>query len=230
MKFAIALILVVGSISTVCFAAEGRRRPSDTDVRDLFAACLATRQAEASSFFLAHSDMGSLDVDAYGGPNVELGRKLGIEQCLTWVGDKTGTQVSIKTGRSALRAIAIEGTYRLRFPQSPIWLEDPAPSKPRTFVSTGEKLTIAQANGIIADCLFAADPKGIDALIRLSSESVEEQALVSTLLPKLEKCKSEHAVPAGKEMSLREFAAEGLWQAAISTAASAEATATNGSH
>ena len=202
--------------------------PSTSDVRQLFVGCLQEEQAKASSFFLAHSDMGSIDVAAYGGPDVELGRKLGVEQCLSSVGGKVRRQLTIKTGRAALRTMMVEATYRARFPTPPEWLKQPIAPAQRTFVSTGEKLAVAKQNGKIADCLFRADPVTADQLIRSSVDSQVAVERTAVLMPLLNKCAADNAGNGVNAETLRQFAAEGLWQAVIERDSVAQPAATDG--
>ncbi|AXJ96720.1 MULTISPECIES: hypothetical protein [unclassified Sphingomonas] len=179
-------------------------------IRKGFAQCVYRMGAKGAVVrLLTHSDPGTVDLKAAGVS--DLSRSLSMETCLGRELQADQSTLGYKFTPKVLRGMMMEEAYLSTFAVLPPRPATMTQAVDRTFVSTGDALSVARGLAEFADCVVFKDPEHADALLRTVPNSVAEKTAARALAPALGSCLTAGQTVALNAASIRVFMADGLW-------------------
>lgn len=180
-------------------------------VKKGFARCLYERNSAKAPILLENSDPMSLDYSKVEMPDDNIGKYLGMANCLGDQADGTQSAIGFRFSPSQLRAMLQEESYLAANRKAPTLPSGSEELVQRDYVSQGDKLHTARSLGAFADCLTFRDTRNADAILRTTPGSKNEMAAATALAPTLGACLTEGQSLSLTPSSIRGFVADGLW-------------------
>jgi hypothetical protein len=178
-------------------------------IRKRFARCVYRTATVKVTALLEHSDAVTVDTAA---ANIkDISGDLGLDRCL---GAQVGIDASAMEYRlqpAFLRDLLAEEAYLARNRIAPAALPEPVAPNADRFVSTGDRLVMAQSMTAFTDCAVRKDLLHADALLRTVPASDAELAAARAMAPVLGACLVQGQNMKLSPKSVRAFIAFAMW-------------------